>query len=60
MFNRWKDFSKFNYWKVFLLISNNFTEQNFLDKSVFNNLSRLDHSAPMINTITNKIKHFSQ
>ena len=50
--------AKSYYWNVFLRICNNFSEQNCLDKSLFNNVSILNHSSPMNNTVTNNIKHF--
>ena len=46
--------AKSYYWNVFLRIYNNFSEQNFLNKPVFDNVSRLNHSSPMNNTITKK------
>ena len=52
--------AKFYYYNVFLHICYNFSEQNCLDKPVFNNVSRLNHSSPMNNTGTNKIKRFPQ
>ena len=52
--------AKSYYWSVFLRICNNFSEQNFLNKPVFNNVSRLNHSSPMNNTVIKKIKHFRQ
>lgn len=45
-------------WKVFSPTYNNFAEQNCFDKSVFNNVSRLNHSSPINNTVTNEIKRF--
>ena len=48
------------HWKVFLPIWNNISEQNCLDKPVFDIVNRLYHSSPMNNTLTNKIKHFLQ
>ena len=45
-------------WKVFSSIYNNFAEQNFFDKSVFNNVCRINHSSLMNNTAANKINHF--
>ena len=38
----------------------NISEQNCLDKTVFNNVNRLDHSSPISNTVTSKIKYFPQ
>ena len=46
------------YWNVLLRICNNFSEQNFLDKPFFNNVSRLNYSSPLNNSVTHKIKHF--
>ena len=46
--------------KRFSPIFNNISEQNGLDKPVFNNVNRLNHSFSMNNTVTNKIKHFPQ
>ena len=52
---------KKSYWNVVLPIcNNNVSEQNCLDKSVFSNVSRVNHSSPMNNTVTNKIKHIPQ
>ena len=48
------------YYKVLSPIFKNISEQIWLDKSVFNNVNRLNHSSPMSNTVTNKIKHFPQ
>ena len=45
---------------TFLPICNNFSGQNCLDKPIFNNVSTLNHSSPINNTVTNKIKHFPQ
>ena len=45
-------------WKIFSSIYNNFAEQNCFDKSVFNNVCRLNHSSLMNNTAANKINHF--
>ena len=36
--------TKSYYWNVFLPIRNNFSEQNCIDKPVFNIVSRFDHS----------------
>ena len=67
MFNRYKDYTSPNfanfptksyYWNLFLPIFNNFFVQYCLDKPVFNNVSRLNHSSLMNITVTNKIKHF--
>ena len=52
--------TKSYYWNAFLPIRNNFSEQNCIDKPVFNNVSRFNHSSPMISTVTNISKHFSQ
>ena len=52
--------TKSYYWKVFLPICNNFLEKNYLDKPVFNNVTKLNHSSLINNTVTNKIKHFPQ
>ena len=41
-------------------IFHNISKQNFLDKSVSNNLSRFNHSSPMNNAVTNIIKHVLQ
>ena len=46
------------YWNLSLPICNNFLEHNWLDKPVFNNVSRLNHSSSMNNTVTSKTKHF--
>ena len=35
-------------------------EEICLFKPVSNNLNKLNHSSPMNNTVTNKIKHFTQ
>ena len=48
------------YCNVLLRICNNFSEQNCLDKPFFNNGSRLDHSSPLNNSVTHKMKHFPQ
>ena len=48
------------YWNVLLRICNNFSEQNVLDKPTFSNVSRLNHSSPLNNNVTNKTKHFPQ
>ena len=48
------------YWNVFFPIRNNFSEQNCLDKPVFNSARRINHSFSMNNTVTNKIRHFLQ
>ena len=48
------------YWNVFFPICNNFSEQNCLDKPVFNSARRINHSFSMNNTVTNKIRHFLQ
>ena len=45
---------------IFLSICNNFSEQSCLDKPVFNNVSRLNHSSPVNNSVTSKINHFPQ
>ena len=37
-------------------ICNNISEQNCPDKLIFNNLSRHNHSSPMNNTATSKVK----
>ena len=52
--------TKSYYMNVFLRICINLSEQNCLDKPVFNYVSRLNHLSPMNNTVTNKIKHFPQ
>ena len=52
--------NEISFWYIFLPICNNFPEQNCLDKPAFNNVSTINHSSPMNNTITNKIKHFPQ
>ena len=43
-----------------LTIFNNISEQNYHDKPVCNNVNKLNHSSPMNNTATSKIKHFPQ
>ena len=48
------------YYNIFLCICNNFSVQNCLDKPVFNNVSRHNHSPPINNIVTNKIKLFPQ
>ena len=48
------------YCNIFLCICNNFSVQNCLDKPVFNNVSRHNHSSPINNIVTNKIKLFPQ
>ena len=40
-----------------LPICNNFSEQNYLDKLVFNNVSRLNLPRLMNNTVINKINY---
>ena len=45
---------------VFLPISNSFLGQNYLDKTVFDNVNRVNHSSPMNNTLRNKTKHLPQ
>ena len=52
--------TKFCYLTVFLPICNNFLERNCLDKPAFNNISVINHSASMNNTVTNKTKLFPQ
>ena len=52
--------TKYWNWMMFLPIYNNLTEQNCFGKAVFNNVSRLNYSSLMNNTVTNKIKHFRQ
>ena len=58
--------TKSYHWNVYLLIFNNFSEQNLLHKPVFDKLSRLFFtvsSSPFFtdnNTVSNKIKHFKQ
>ena len=52
--------TKSYYWNVFLRTINKFSEQNCLNKPVFNNLSSLNHSSPMNSNVTSKIKHFTQ
>ena len=52
--------AKSYYCNAFLRIYDNFLEQNCLDKPVFNNVSRHNHSSLMHNTVTNKIKRFSR
>ena len=37
-----------------------FSEQNWHDKRIFNNVNTLNNSSPMENAVTNKKKHFSQ
>ena len=36
------------------------SEQNYLDKPGFNDVNRCNHSFPMNNTVTIKIKHVPQ
>ena len=52
--------TKSYYCNVFLSIWNNFLEQNWLDKPVFSNINRLNHSSPMNSTVTKKVKQFRQ
>ena len=44
----------------YLPIFNENSEQKWFDKTVFNNLNRLNHSSPMRITVINKIKRFRQ
>ena len=39
---------------------NKFSEQKCFDKPAFKKISRLNHSPPIYNTVTNKVKHFPQ
>ena len=50
--------TKFYYWNVFLPIYNDSSEQNPLGKPAFNNVSRLNLSSSMDNSVKSKIKHF--
>ena len=52
--------TKFCYLTVFLPIYNNFLERNCLDKPALNNISIINHSSSMNNTVTNKTKLFPQ
>ena len=52
--------TKSYYWNILLSIYNNVSEQNYLDKPVFNNVSRFNHSSLMNDTATKKTKHFPQ
>ena len=52
--------NKSYYWNVFLPICNNFSLKNCLDRPVFNNVSRLNHSSPINNTEKNKTKHLPE
>ena len=52
--------TKSYYWKVFSPIFNIIWEQNCLDKPMFINVNKLNHSSPMNNIVTKKIKHFLQ
>lgn len=52
--------TKLHYWKVFLPICDNISEQNCLDKLVYDNLSGFNYFSLRNNTVTNKIKHFHQ
>ena len=45
---------------MYLPIFSNISDQNWLDKHVFNNVSRLNRSCPIKNTVRNKIKRFPQ
>ena len=49
-----KSFTKFSH------ICNNFSQQKYLDSPVFNNVSRLNHSSRMNNTLQTKIKPFPE
>ena len=46
-----------NYFHQFSVISQN---QNCPDKTVFNNMNKLNHSSMMNNTVTNKIENIPQ
>lgn len=46
------------YLNVLLPICNNFSERNYLDKPVFNSVSRLNYSFSINNAVTIKINHF--
>ena len=50
--------TKYYYYKVFLPIFNNISEQNYLNKPMFNNVNRLNHSSLLNNTVPSKIKNF--
>ena len=54
MFNTFPNLCHFAFLSLF------FFSTNCLNKSDFNNVSRLNHSSPMNNTATNKIKHSQQ
>ena len=41
-------------------VCNNFSQQKHLDSPVFNNVSRLNHSSRMNNTLQTKIKPFPE
>ena len=50
--------TKYYYYKVLLPIFSNISEQNCIDKRVFNNVNRLKYSSPIRNTVTKNPKTF--
>ena len=52
--------TKCYHWNLSLPICNNFSKEICLEKPVFSNVSRLNHSSSINNTVTNKTKHFPQ